>query len=522
MPPSPVAGPVDGGTVFAPLTTDPTTLNWVRASDTPAAQIGRLVGDSLVDHGPDLRYLPRLAERWEISADQRVITFHLRPGVTWHDGTPFTASDVVFSYRWATDPGNGAARFAAYFSEVEAVEALTPLSVRVRYRTPFAPALQGWEALLLLPAHRYREAAPGTDPQERSPIGTGPFRLERWRQGEEIVLTANPRYWRGRPHLDSVVLRIVPDNRTAAGALAAGELTLATLPQSDPPPAAAASPDGRIRYKRFATLAIWFIAWNGDGSNPFFADRRVRRAMTLALDREGFRRSVLHGLGQPATSTFVPGTWAYDPSLVPLPYDPAGSARLLDEAGWTDSEGDGVRDRAGRRFEFTLTAFQGNPIAGQIAQVLQEALAHEGVRMRIETLDWPAFVSKLRSRRYQAQISTWLLDVDPDPYDNWHSSQIATGNNVTAYADAEVDRYCEAGRATFDLAARAAAYREVQARLHRDQPMTFLFHPEWVVGVDARLRGFRVPLSGPWRWFPGPLTWWLTTARDPLPLDAQG
>jgi peptide/nickel transport system substrate-binding protein len=244
--------------------------------------------------------------------------------------------------------------------------------------------------------------------------------------------------------------------------------------------------------------------------------------MTLALDRDGFRSSVLHGLGRPATSTFVPGTWAFDSTLVPLPYDPARSAELLDEAGWRDTNGDGVRDRGGRRFEFTLTVYQGNPIAGQVAQVLQEALAKEGVRARIETLDWPAFVGKLRSRRYEAQISTWTLDVDPDPYDNWHSSQIATGNNVTAYADPEVDRYCEAGRATFDLGERAAAYREVQARLHRDQPMTFLFHPEWIVGVDARLRGFRVPLSGPWRWFPGPLDWWLAADGGPPEPDTQG
>lgn len=421
---------------------------------------------------------------------------------------------MLFSYRYATDPRNGAARFAAYFSEVESVTAPDPLTVRVAYRQPFAPALGGWEALLLLPAHRYTAAAGGSDPQERAPIGTGPYRLARWAQGEELRLEANPGYWRGRPHLDRIVFRIVPDARTAYGALQAGELDLATLPAGDPPPLASSSPDGRVRYERFSTLAVSFIAWNGDGSNPFFADPRVRRAMTLSLDRRAFLASVLHGLGRIATSTFSPGTWAFDETIAPLPHDPAEAARLLDEAGWRDSDGDGVRDRGGRRFEFTLLVFQGNVAAGRIAQVLQDALRGQGVRVEIASLDWPAFLRELRGRTFQAQISNLTLDVDPDPFDTWHSSQIGSGNNFTGYADAEVDRWCEEGRRTFDPAERAALYRRVQQRLHRDQPMTFLFHPEWVVGVDSRLRGFRVGPSGPWRWFPGALDWW-------VPLDRQ-
>lgn len=479
------------------------------ANDRATTRIARLVGDSLVDHGEDLAFVPRLAEGWDVSEDGTRITFHLREGVLWHDGKPFTSSDVLFTFGLATDPEIGAGVFNAYFGQVSSVEAPDERTVVVTYRAPFSPALQGWESLLILPRHRFEPGADVRDhPFGRAPIGTGPYRFVEWRQGQQIVLEANPGYWRGRPHLDRLIFRIVPDLRTAFGALIAGELDMARVPAGEQ------LPDGRWRTVRSPSLRVSFIAWQGNGSNPFFGDPRVRRAMTLALDRQGFLETVLDGQGVPATSTFVPGTWAHDDDLAPLPLDPGASARLLDEAGWRREGPDGLRVRDGIPFRFTLNVLQRNRDGERMALLLEDALRRLGVAMTIERLDWPVFLERLHARDFEAQLSTWSLDVDPDPYDFWHSSQIPEGMNYTGYADPEVDAWCEAGRRTFDRGERARLYRKVQERLHRDQPFTFLYHPGYELGLSSRLEDLRISPAGVWDWYPAALDWWVPRDRQ--------
>jgi peptide/nickel transport system substrate-binding protein len=508
--------PADGDWLVAALDSDPTTLRWVQAADRPTAQVGRLVADSLVALDLDLTFRPRLASRWEFSDDHKVLTLYLREDVRWHDGTPLTADDVTFTYELAMDPATGAGRYASLFAQVRSVKALDPLTVQVTHSEPAVTALQGWEALLILPRHRGESA--GT---ERRVLGTGPFRLEEWKTGRELTLVAHDDYWGGRPHLDRIVFRIIPDAHTRFEALRTGEIDLTSVAPADWPIARSLPSDGPLHFLRFQYRKVYFIAWNGDGSNPFFADPRVRRAMTHALDRQGFVDTVLHGLGRVATSTFVPGTWAHHAGSQPLPYDREESARLLQQAGWSDGDGDGIRDRDGQAFRFTLHVYSQDANAQRLAELLQDSLRRLGIAMEIRRLELAAFLQHLRGRDFQAQMSAWTLDADPDPFDFWHSSQTPSGANYAGYADAEMDRLCEEGRREFDPGRRAALYAEVQELLQRDQPFTFLYHPLRIVGHHQRLRGIRAAPLGIWRWHPSTLEWWVPTALQRFP-DAAG
>jgi peptide/nickel transport system substrate-binding protein len=482
------APPSSGGRFAFPLPIEPATLNFVSGTDQSSVMVQRLVADFLVDHDPELRVVPRLAASWDRSADGRVLTFHLRPGVRFHDGTPCTSEDVVFTWNRIMDPASKAVGRIDPFLPVEKVEAPDPATVRVTYREPYAPALRSWE-IPILPAHLYRGADFASAPQNRAPIGTGPFRFVSWDAGQRIVLDANPDYWGGRPRIDGITLRIIPSGDTALQALLAGEIDYARLS-----PAQWQAHDGddafrrRFREVRYVPLFFYYIAWRGDGSNPFFADARVRRAMTLALDRDGYVRSVFKGLGEVTASPFqglLPGGAA-----TPLPLDPAAAGALLDAAGWRASPGGGPRSRGHVPFRFTLLVFSGGEDHVQFAQVAQENLRRLGVEMRIERLDWQTLWSRLKSGDFEAALSGFMPGADPDSlYGMLHSSQIAGGQNYAAWRDPEADADLDGGRRTLDEDARVALYRRVEARVLDSQPYSVLFAPAVQAAMSTRFEG---------------------------------
>ena len=487
-----------------PLPIEPATLNFVSGTDQSSVLVQRLVGDLLVDHDPDLRVVPRLAASWDRSADGKVLTFHLRPGVRFHDGAPCTSDDVLFTYERIVDPASKAVGRVDPFLPIERVEAPDPLTVRVTYREPYAPALRGWE-VPILPAHLYRGVDFATAPQNRAPVGTGPFRFVSWDAGQRIVLDANPDYWGGRPRIDGIDLRIIPSSDTALQALLAGEVDYARL---QPPQWEARSGDGafreRFREVRFVPLFYYYIAWRGDGSNPFFADPRVRRAMTLALDREGSVRSVYKGLGQLAASPFQ-GLLEGD-LPAPPPLDPAAAGRLLDEAGWRADPKTGQRARGRVPFRFTLLVYSGGEDHVQFAQVAQQNLKTLGVEMRIERLDWQTLWSRLKTGQFEAAMSGFMPGADPDSlYGLLHSSQIDGGQNYAALKDPDVDAWLDAARRTLDETARTTLYRRVEERVIDRQPYSFLFAPVVLAAMSRNFDGARPSPQGILGHVPGAL-----------------
>jgi peptide/nickel transport system substrate-binding protein len=449
-----------------------------------------------------------LATSWEVSPDGRTVTFTLRDGVRWHDGAPVTARDVVFTVEKSRDPATEATSYISGFQDLVRVEALDDRTVRAEYSKPYADFLEAW-TVPILPEHLAgKEPDLVTSEFARHPVGCGPFRFVRHEPGQEIVLEANADYWGGRPAVDGITLRLVPDERTAYQAILRGDLNLLTVPpdiwaEAERSPEAAHL--GRLLFYR---LNVWYIAWNQDGRHPAFADPRVRRAMLLALDREPFIEKVLGGLGRPAATTYHPDSVWADPGIVPLPYDPDRASRLLDEAGWRDDDGDGVRERDGEPFELTLLMpASRQEISGRIAAWVQQSLAEIGVRMHIEALEFGAFRERRGSGQFDAVMAALTFTPIPDQYELYHTAAAEDGYNFFGFSDPEVDRLLERGRESFDREEREAIYRALQGRLVELQPLSCLFHFASPVLHDPRLKGLQASPIDLFRVTPGPRAW---------------
>ncbi|OPY86468.1 MAG: Oligopeptide-binding protein AppA precursor [Syntrophus sp. PtaU1.Bin208] len=474
---------------------DASNLIPLLSSDSTSHDIAGLIYNGLVKYDKNLKITGDLAESWDISPDGLIITFHLRPNVRWHDGHPFSAEDVVFTYQLTIDPKTPTA-YAGDFLKVKKAEALDAHTFRVTYDKPFAPALMSWGSAIL-PKHLLAGQDITKTPLARKPIGTGPYKFKEWVTGQKIVLVSNPDYFEGRPYIDGYIMRIIPDMATMFLELRAGgidRMGLTPLQYSRQ----TENPLFRREYNKFRYLSFTYTFVGYNLKNPLFADRRVRQALTLAIDKEEIIQGVLLGLGQPSTGPFKPGTWAYNPKVMPFPHDPAKARALLAEAGWRDTNGDGILDRNGQPFAFELLVNQGNEVRSKCAEIIQRRLAEIGISVKIRVVEWAAFVNDfINKRRFDATILGWSIPLDPDLYDVWHSSKTGPQElNFTSFKNEEVDRLLEKGRGAFDLKERKKTYDRIQEILAEEQPYTFLYVPDSLPIVQARFRGIELAPLG--------------------------
>ncbi|MBN2232046.1 MAG: peptide-binding protein [Deltaproteobacteria bacterium] len=482
------AAPVSGDTIVVGSIGDASTLIPLLATDASSHQIAGLVYNGLVRYDKNLKLEGELAESWEISADGLTITFHLRPGVRWHDGKPFTAADVLFTYQTIIDPKTPTA-YAGDFEQVETATAVDPLTFRVTYRRPFAPALASW-GLGILPEHLLTGIDITDSPLARHPVGTGPYRFVEWKTGTEIVLTANDDYFEGRPCIDRYRYRVIPDTATMFLELKAGNLDWMGLTpiQYDRQTTAARFTRAFNKY-RYLAFSYTYLGYNL--SHPLFADRTVRQALSYAINKRELVDGVLLGHGRVATGPYKPDTWFYNPDVRRYPHDPDKARALLAAAGWEDRDGDGLLDRGGTPFSFTLLTNQGNTLRAQTAEIIQRRLAEIGIEMKIRIIEWSAFINEfIDKRKFEAVILGWTTGQDPDLYDIWHSGKTGTKElNFIGYANPEVDDLLERGRHTFNRDERLTCYRRLQEILAEEQPYTFLYVPESLPVVAARFHG---------------------------------
>ena len=467
---------------------DASNLIPVLATDNASHSISGLIFNGLVKYDRDLNIVGDLAESWDISKDGLVITFHLRKGIRWHDGQPFTAEDVLFTYRLTIDPKTPTA-YAGDFLKVKKAEVLDSHTFRVTYDKPFAPALMSWGSSVM-PRHLLEGTDVTKSPLARHPIGTGPYRFKEWKTGQKIVLVYNPDYFEGRPFLDGRVMRIIPDMATmflelrARGIDQMGLTPLQYTRQTE-------NQYFRNHFRKYRYLSFSYTYLGFNLQNPMFADRKVRQALACAVNKEELIDGVLLGLGKEASGPFKPGTWQYNADVKRYPYDPKKALELLAEAGWRDTDGDGILDRKGQRFEFELLVNQGNEVRAKTAEIVQRRLAEVGISVKIRVIEWAAFIKEfINKRRFDAVILGWTIPMDPDLYDVWHSSKTGPSElNFVTYKNEEVDALLERGRSTFDRAERKRCYDRIQEIMAEDQPYIFLYVPDALPIFNARVRG---------------------------------
>ncbi|HJV35353.1 peptide-binding protein [Geomonas sp.] len=472
---------------------EPSNLIPTLASDSASFDIAGLVYNGLVRYDKNLKIEGDLAQSWEISPDGLVITFHLRHGVKWHDGRPFTSHDVLYTYRVTIDPKTPTA-YSESFKQVKSAEAPDPYTFRVTYAKPYAPALASW-GMSVLPSHLLEGQDITKSPLSRSPIGTGPYIFKQWVPGTKLTLESNPDYWEGRPYVSRYVYRIIPDASTMYMELKSGgvdEMALSPVQYQRQ----TNSPDFLARFNKYRYPSFSYAYLGYNLRLPLFQDRRVRQAMTCAIDKQEIIQGVLFGMGQVAHGPYKPGTWAYKPKVTDFVYDPARAMALLKEAGWAMGK-DGILVKDGRPFSFTILTNQ-NDQRVKVAQIVQQRLRKVGIDVKIRVMEWASFITNfIDTGRFEAVILGWTVDQDPDIYDVWHSSKTGPKElNFIRFKNAEVDRLLDEGRSTFDIEKRKACYWRIQDILAYEQPYTFLYVPDSLPAVSSRFHGIEPAPAG--------------------------
>jgi peptide/nickel transport system substrate-binding protein len=490
----PDTGPVYGDLLIEAAIGDASTLIPPLASDAPSHEVAGHIYSGLVKYDGDLNLVGDLAESWEVSPDGLTITFKLRRGVRWHDGAPFTAHDVLFTYRVMIDPQTPTA-YGEDYKQVKKAEALDDHTFRVTYPKPFAPGLGSW-TLAILPKHLLEGQDITKSPLARHPIGTGPYKFQEWRAGDRIVLTHNPDYFEGRPYLNGYLYLVKPDLATMFLELKAGNIDRMGLTPLQYQRQTAYAKFSRLFNKyKYVSFSYTYLGYNLEDRR--FADPKVRQALTHAINRKEIVEGVLLGLGQESTGPYKPGTWFSNPEVPRFTYDPEKAKVLLTEAGWrTNSEG--IWEKDGKPFEFTILTNQGNDLRVRTGEIIQKRLREVGIVVKLRTVEWAAFIKEFIDKgRFEAVLLGWTTGQDPDLYDIWHSSKTKPGElNFIHYNNPEVDRLLEEGRHTFDREKRRQAYFRFQEIIALDQPYTFLFVPDALPAIHKRFRGIKPAPAG--------------------------
>jgi len=430
-----------------------------------------------------------------------IVTFYLHAGVRWHDGVPFTAEDVKFTYEALVNPRNASPRASSY-DGIKSVEVVNELTARVTYKRLSSPAIIDW-LIGIVPRHLLddaalqREMAKASLSKEaratfsirnsefgRHPVGTGPFRFVEWLPDQFIHLRRNEDYWGAKAEPRNVFFRVIPDYLSWELEFQAG-----AVDRYD------ALPHQAVRYRKDPAYHVvdrrrgyyHYIAYNE--RRPPFEDARVRRALGMAIDVNSLIKYAFSGEGKPATGPYYSNTPFNDPTVKPLPYDPAAALALLAEAGWKKNAR-GMLEKDGKPFQFTLVTNNGNPQRKAIMTIAQEAWRKLGIDCKIQAFEWTVFLEDfVHKLNFDAVVLAWVGgDINPDKYQLWHSSQTHEYQlNYSGYKNPRVDELLEQVREEYDVSAQVALTHEVHRLIAEDQPYTFLLEPTEPIVLDRRV-----------------------------------
>jgi len=478
--------------------------------------LSALIFSGLTRLGPNGEVVPDLAQSWDTSEDGKTVTFHLRPGIVWHTGSPFTSSDVVFTYSLLGDPAvQSDPDQASLWRQVKCTNP-DPLTAVCQLPAPFAPFL-AYTTIGILPQQILQGVNPASlsdNPFNLNPVGTGPFRLAEL-DATHAILKANTAYHLGAPKLDQIEMRFFPDAASAVNAVLAHNADGILIdPGADPSQTEALkSADDVKAYK--ANRTAYTIMYLNNGAPPL-NEKPVRQAIAEAVDIDSIISDVLSSEAIPATSPILPGTWAYDPK-VPLYKHSADDARhLLDQAGWKLPDNGHVRQRDKLELRLTLLTDQ-DPIRGAIADRIANELSDVGFAMNVTRKDPTSLVrDSLVPHDYQSAIFGGDTGPDPDPYAAWHSSQATdNGRNIAAYKSQEADSLMEKARRTSDLQERQKLYYSFQKVFHDDVPSLLLYYPVQTYYVRTNIKGIELgTLFNTGSRFRNAQDWRLETAVD--------
>lgn len=481
-------------TVFVAIHSEPKRLNPVFLTDSISYSVSGLIFNGLTKFDETLSVKADLAESWDIKRNGLDIVFYLKKGIFWHDGKEFTADDVIFTYKVITSQKT-ATHHAENFGPLKEVEAIDRYTVKATYSKPFSTALESW-SIGIIPKHILENSDINDHSFDKSPIGTGPYRLKEWTPGQKLVFEAFKNFHERTPKIKSLIVKIIPDPSTRLMELKTGNIDLMEIT----PAQFSMLTDETYIKKNFnkyigGNSRYGFLGFNlKDGR---FSDTKVRQAISHAIDKEAIIKAIFKDLGSLSTGPYPKNAWYHNHDISSYEFNPAKAIKLLEDSGWKRGA-DNLLFKNGKPFEFNIITNIENRDNINIAQMIQADLRKVGIKVDIKTFEWQTFRFQLIAKR---QFETVLMSRgylwSPDIYDLWHSSKTGEGKwNFLSYRNHHLDSLLEKARVTMDYDQRKRLYYQIHEILAADQPCIFLYHLENPFIAHKRIKGISTtPLS---------------------------
>lgn len=484
----------EGGELISAMTGEPSGLIFMVAGESASAAIASNIFNSLLKYNDNLDLEGELAESWDISNHNKTITFKLKPNLKWADGKPLTSKDVLFTWKLVIDE-NTRSPYASDYQLVKKAEAPDTLTFRITYAQAYAPALDSWASLHILPKHLLKDQDIHKTAFARKPVGSHYYQLDQWNSGENIKLSRNANSVLGQAKIDKLITRIIPDNSAQFLELMADNIDSMGLDPIKYSRIIPARPELKKDLNLYKELGNSYTYLGFNLKHKPFDDIRVRKAINYAIDKQEIIDGVYLGLGINIASPYKPGTRWSNPRLKPYSYDPNKARALLKEAGFEDSDGDGVLERDGIPFAFEIITNQ-NKEREKSAVIIQRRLKEIGIDVKIRAIEWASFISRfINTGDFDVVILGWGLGLDPDQYNIWHSSQQTPGQfNFVGYNNPEVDALLEQGRTELDPSKRMKIYHEFAKRLLEDSPIVYLSAGYGLTAMHKRVQGIVTPI----------------------------
>ncbi|NQY73837.1 MAG: peptide-binding protein, partial [Candidatus Margulisbacteria bacterium] len=413
----------------------------------------------------------------------------------WHDGAPFSADDVVFTFNTLLDPKTNTVRRSSYIIDGVPIQ-FKKMGTHIFQATlpkPFAPVLVRL-SIPILPKHILEKENINQASFNRKPVGTGPFKFEEWKSGQYIRLSRNDQYFGKKPLLKGIILKMIPDTNTALVALEKGEIDTSGIPPKD---YERYQSKNNLDIYRFSQLNYTYMGFNL--KSPLFSDHKVRIAISHAINRDTLVKNVLKGFGRPAYLPTSPVMWSYpnESKIEKYGYNPEKSIQILQEIGYKKNTKTGIFEKKGIPLEFTVMMGKGSQVGEKSAQIIQQFLTNVGIKMKLQMMEWSSFNKLLDEHKdpkdFDAVILGWSLGLDPDAYSIWHSSQYPKGFNFIGYQNETVDKLLVDGRLEVERGKRKVIYGKLYSEIAKDVPYYFLFYPDSLVAVNSRVKGLSSP-----------------------------
>ena len=483
---------VFASTVYFSLGANPKRLIPFLAVDSSSGEISSYIFNGLLKLDKNMNIVGDLAKSYEFKNGGKTLIFHLRKHVLWQDGKPFTAKDVIFTYKLITSPSTPTP-YAGKYKIIKRIYAPDNYTLVVQYPYPFRPALYSW-MMGIVPEHILKGVKNiATCSFNRKPTGTGPYKLKKWKSSQYVILDAFDRYFIHKPNIGRIIYRIIPDPTTALLELKSGHLDMLSLTPLQYK--YEFSKKDRERYKVYFEPSGGYTYIGFNLRLKMFKDVRVRKAICEAIDRDEIKKTILFNFGRVADCIY-PQNSPYFVDKKVCHYDPKDALRLLKEAGYRMGK-DGYLYKDGKRFTFTVYTNEGNTQRKYAAVMIQQYLRKIGIDMKIRILEWQAFLNFVNERHFDAVILGWQLGADPDQYSIWDSkSDFKGGFNFVGFHDKRVDKLIEEARRTFDNKKAKELYLKINSLIVHQFPYIFLYYPEAIVAVNRKIKGIKPAKAG--------------------------